>query len=59
MDNWLFVENVPLLYPQKKIARQMQVEMWLDYDAFARLLQELGLEAMQHTTKKEKPHYIV
>jgi hypothetical protein len=38
---WLFVDNIPLLYDKKKVARQFQVEMWLD---LAQLVKELGIE---------------
>jgi len=26
---WLFVDNVPLLYDRRRVARQLQVETWL------------------------------
>jgi hypothetical protein len=38
---WLFVDNIPLLYDKKKVARQFQVEMWLD---LTQLVKELGIE---------------
>lgn len=38
---WLFVDFVPLLYEKKRIARQFQVEMWLDP---APLFKELRIE---------------
>jgi len=38
---WLFVNNVPLLYEKKKVARQFQVETWLD---LAQVVKELGIE---------------
>jgi hypothetical protein len=40
---WLFVDNVPLLYDKKKVARQFQVEMWLD---LTQLVKELGIEKL-------------
>jgi hypothetical protein len=27
---WLFVGTVPLLYERKRVARQAQIETWLD-----------------------------
>jgi hypothetical protein len=42
---WLFVDNVPLLYDKKKVARQFQVEMWLD---LAQLVKELGIEKLEN-----------
>jgi hypothetical protein len=42
---WLFVDNVPLLYDKKKVARQFKVEMWLD---LAQLVKELGIEKLEN-----------
>jgi hypothetical protein len=38
---WLFVNSVPLLYDKKKVARQLQVETWLD---LSQLVKELDIE---------------
>ena len=38
---WLFVDSVPLLYEKKRVARQFQVEMWLDP---SRLIKSLKIE---------------
>ncbi|MEM4703831.1 MAG: hypothetical protein QXJ02_02020 [Candidatus Bathyarchaeia archaeon] len=38
---WLFVNDVPLLYDKKRVARQFQVENWLD---LTQVLKELGVE---------------
>lgn len=38
---WLFVDFVPLLYEKKKVARQLQVETWLD---LAQLVEDLRAE---------------
>ena len=38
---WLFIDNKPLLYEMKRVARQSQVETWLD---LAQVLKELGIE---------------
>lgn len=40
---WLFVNNVPLLYDKKKVARQFQIETWLD---LAQVIKELGIEKL-------------
>jgi len=37
---WLFVGTTPLLYDKKKVARQFQVETWLD---LAQVVKELGI----------------
>ena len=38
---WMFVDRVPLLYEQRRVARQLQVETWLD---LSQLVKELGIE---------------
>jgi hypothetical protein len=44
---WLFVDTVPLLCDKKKVARQLQIETWLD---LYQLTKEL------HITKIENQH---
>ena len=46
---WLFVDSVPLLYEKRRVARQLQVETWLD---LSQLVKELGIEK-RNETKKE------
>jgi len=38
---WLFVGDIPLLYPERSAAKQFQVEFWLDSKP---LLDALGLK---------------
>jgi hypothetical protein len=38
---WLFVDFIPLLYEKRRVARQLQVEVWLD---LTQLLNELKAE---------------
>jgi hypothetical protein len=38
---WMFVDYVPLLYEKRRVARQLQVETWLD---LSQLVKELGIE---------------
>jgi hypothetical protein len=38
---WLFVDNVPLLYDRRRVARQLQVETWL---YLAQLVDEVKTE---------------
>jgi hypothetical protein len=45
---WLFVGSVPLLYEKRRVARQLQVETWLD---LAQVLKELGLEKLDKNDK--------
>jgi len=39
--NWIFVDFIPLLYERKRVARQFQIEMWLD---LSQLVKELNIE---------------
>jgi maltose-binding protein MalE len=42
---WLFVDTVPLLYEKKKVARQLQIETWLD---LYQLTKELNIEKLEN-----------
>jgi hypothetical protein len=55
--NWLFVNDVPLLVPKRNLARQQQVEMWLD---LAQIAKELGLTTVTviPQTKPQQLSYI-
>lgn len=48
---WLFIYFVPLLYEKKRVARQLQVETWLD---LFQLLKELKIEKLEES-KENKP----
>jgi len=37
---WIFVDHIPLLYDKRRVARQYQVEMWLD---LTQLVKEFGI----------------
>jgi len=45
---WLFVDKVPLLYDKKHVAKQLQVETWLD---LAQVLKELGVDKLEQPTR--------
>jgi hypothetical protein len=49
---WLFVDNIPLLYDKKKVARQFQVEMWLD---LTQVVKELGIEKLDKNKQNTNP----
>jgi hypothetical protein len=53
---WLFIDNVPLLYDKKKVARQLQVEMWLD---LAQVVKELGIEKLEMNRQNPTTSYII
>jgi hypothetical protein len=38
---WVFVDNVPLIYDRRRVARQLQVETWLQ---LSQLVKELRIE---------------
>lgn len=51
---WVFVDNVPLLYDRRRVARQLQVETWLQLSQLVKELkiEELGLgKSMTQSTK--------
>jgi hypothetical protein len=35
---WLFVESVPLLFEKRRVARQLQIEVWLDPSPILKML---------------------
>ncbi|MBX5320556.1 MAG: hypothetical protein QHH12_04085 [Candidatus Bathyarchaeota archaeon] len=57
---WLFIDFIPLLYEKRRVARQLQVETWLD---LTQLLSELRLELADGGTSTQsngaKVDYIV
>jgi hypothetical protein len=38
---WVFVDNVPLIYDKRRVARQLQVETWLELSS---LVKDLKIE---------------
>jgi len=55
---WVFVDFVPLLYEKKKVARQSQIETWLD---LAQIVRELGIEKVDGTKRdtRQATTYII
>jgi hypothetical protein len=54
---WLFIDHVPLLLDKKKVARQLQIETWLD---LAQVIKELGIEKLDmNKTSMSQTNYIV
>ena len=51
---WLFVENIPLLYEAVRVAKQFQIELWLDSSL---LLHALNLKPV-NSEKQRKIGYI-
>lgn len=54
---WLFVNFVPLLYEEKRVAKQLQIETWLN---LWQLVKTLKIEKHINKDKENrKPSYIV
>ncbi|MGB9959664.1 MAG: hypothetical protein ACPLKQ_03980 [Candidatus Bathyarchaeales archaeon] len=49
---WLFIDFIPLLYEKRRVARQLQVETWLD---LSQLLRELKLENIENSGQSTEP----
>jgi hypothetical protein len=45
---WVFVDNVPLLYDKTRVARQLQVETWLELSWLVTELKMLDPGPNQH-----------
>ena len=50
---WMFVDRVPLLYEKRRVARQLQVETWLD---LSQLVKELGIEKIDEKNEMQTQH---
>jgi hypothetical protein len=48
---WIFVDFIPLLCEKKKVARQLQVETWLD---LSQLAAELGIDKLERIDKNAR-----
>jgi hypothetical protein len=54
---WLFVDTVPLLYEKKKVARQLQIETWLD---LYQLTRELNIQKPENQSVANAPmNYVI
>ncbi len=51
-SRWFFVDFIPLLCEKKRVARQLQVETWLD---LAQVMKELNIPAERKESKLPKP----
>jgi hypothetical protein len=48
---WIFVDFIPLLHDKKRLARQFQIETWLN---LSEVVKELGLQKVDES--KDAPH---
>ena len=55
---WLFVDRIPLLYEKKRVARQLQIETWLN---LTQLVKELGIQKLDENKNDShlKVNYVV
>lgn len=54
---WLFIGNKPLLFERKRVARQLQIEAWLD---LAEVLKELNIDRpAESVTFSKHASYVV
>jgi hypothetical protein len=49
---WLFVGPVPLLFEKRRVAKQFQIETWLD---LAQVLKELNIKPESTSQQKSSP----
>jgi hypothetical protein len=56
--NWLFVDFIPLLYEQRRVAKQFKIETWLD---LTQLVKELGIEKTNGTKQnmRQALNYVI
>jgi hypothetical protein len=52
---WLFVDVIPLLYSEKRVAKQLKIETWLD---LYQLVKELGAEKAENHIAKDAMDYV-
>jgi uncharacterized protein YprB with RNaseH-like and TPR domain len=45
---WIFVDHIPLLYEKRRVAKQLQIETWLD---LSQLVKELGIEKTEENKR--------
>lgn len=58
---WMFVDNVPLLFRKRRVARQLQVETWLDLAQLVKELRidELDLAKTRNVREQPSTRYVV
>jgi len=55
-EKMLFINDLPVLYPERNVARQFQVEMWLDNTP---MYQALGLKTPEQIANEKRRGYVV
>ena len=49
---WVFVDNIPLIYEKRRVARQLQVETWLQ---LSQLVKDLRIEDFNSQNRRGEP----
>jgi len=49
---WVFVDNIPLIYEKRRVARQLQVETWLQ---LSQLVKDLRIEDFNSQNRRVEP----
>lgn len=53
---YFFIGNIPILLPERNLARQLEVEFWLDATPF---LNQLGLKTQEQIADEKRRGYVV
>jgi len=53
---FLYIGEIPLLYPEKSVTKQFNVEMWLDNTP---MYQALGLKTPEQIANEKRRGYVV
>jgi hypothetical protein len=51
-SKWLFIDFVPLLCDKKRVAKQLQIETWLD---LAQVMKELNISPGSESSQQNRP----
>lgn len=55
---WVFIDNVPLVYDKRRVARQLQVETWLELSRLAKELKIEDLDFEKHKSLSLKDYVV-
>lgn len=55
---WVFVDHVPLIYDRRRVARQLQVETWLELTQLVKELKIEDLAPEKHPAPSTKDYVV-
>lgn len=55
-EKFLFVGDIPLLYPERNVSRQLSTEMWLD---MSQVYKALGLKSPEQIADEKRRLYVI